>query len=172
MVQLGCAMDMMLLWVSSIISLELMAFLLSLGSTGAPKMILRTLDVQISLIVAPIFHSLAVYGPFWFCFRNDALVGLCYNSRAHDPINTIDSIGFRGRLLRGRLLRGYLLSKCLLRGHLLRGRLLKGHLLRGGLLKGLFRGCLSRKCLLRGCLSKGSMSVAAELHVVEPLLGL
>ena len=122
MVQLGCAMDMMLLWVSSIISLELMAFLLSLGSTGAPKMILRTLDVQISLIVAPIFHSLAVYGPFWFCFRNDALVGLCYNSRAHDPINTIDSIGFR-----------------------FRGRLLKGRLL------------------------KGSMSVAAELHVVEPL---
>ena len=118
MVQLGCAMDMMLLWVSSIISLELMAFLLSLGSTGAPKMILRTLDVEISLIVAPIFHSLAVYGPFWFFFRNDALVGLCYNSRAHDPINTIDSIGFR---FRGRLL-------------------------------------------------KGSMSVAAELHVVEPLL--
>ena len=115
---IGCAMDMMLLWVSSIISLELMAFLLSLGSTGAPKMILRTLDVEISLIVAPIFHSLAVYGPFWFFFRNDALVGLCYNSRAHDPINTIDSIGFRGRLLRGRLLRGYLLSKCLLRGHL------------------------------------------------------
>ena len=131
-----------------------MAFLLSLGSTGAPKMILRTLDVQISLIVAPIFHSLAVYGPLSFCFRNDALVGLCYNSRAHDPINTIDSIGFRfrGRLLRGRLLGGYLLSKCLLRGHLLRGRLLKG--------------------LFRGCLSKGSMSVAAELHVVEPLLGL
>ena len=123
---IGCAMDMMLLWVSSIISLELMAFLLSLGSTGAPKMILRTLDVEISLIVAPIFHSLAVYGPFWFCFRNDTLVGLCYNFRAHNPINIIDSIGFRfrGRLLRGCLLRGYLLSKCLLRGHLLRGHLL------------------------------------------------
>ena len=114
--------------------------------------------MQLFLIVASNFHISAIYGSIEFCFGYDALVGLCYhNSKAHDPINWS-----RGPLLRGRLLRG----------HLLRGRLLKGHLLRGGLLKGLFRGCLSRKCLLRGCLSKGSMSVAAELHVVEPLLGL
>ena len=118
--------------------------------------------MQLFMIVASNFHISAIYGSIEFCFGYDALFGLCYhNSKAHDPINWC-----RGPLLRGRLLRGHLLRECLLRG-----RLLRGHLLRG-LLKGLLRGRLSRKCLLRGRLSKGSMSVAAELHVVEPLLGL
>ena len=134
MVQLGCALDMMLLWVSAILSLELMALSLGLGSTGAPKMTQCTLNVQISLIIASIFYFSAVYGPIELCFGYDALIGLCYhNFRAHDPIDR-----FRGPLLSRRLLRGHLLRGCLLRGCLLRGRFLKG------LSTHLSRRCLSK----------------------------
>jgi hypothetical protein len=74
---------------------------IGLVSTEAPKMTQCTLNMQISVIVASIFHILAVYGPIGFCFGYDALVGLCYhNFRAHDPINR-----FIGPLLRGCLLR-------------------------------------------------------------------
>ena len=111
----------MLLWASAIISLELIALSLGLGSTGAPKMTQCTLNVQISLIIASIFYFSAVYGPIELCFGYDALIGLCYhNFRAHDPIDRF---------------RGPLLSRRLLRGHLLRGLLLRGRL---------FRGCLFR----------------------------
>ena len=75
MVQLGCALDMMLLWTSAILSLEPMVLSQGLGSTGAPKMTRCTLNVQISLIVASIFHILAIYGPIGYCFGQDALVG-------------------------------------------------------------------------------------------------
>ena len=47
MVQLGFALDMILLLVPAIISLELMALSLGLGSTGAPKMTQCTLNMQI-----------------------------------------------------------------------------------------------------------------------------
>ena len=121
MVQLGCALDMMLLWVSAILSLELMALSLGLGSRGAPKMTQCTLNVEISLIVASIFYFSAVYDPIELCFGYDALIGFCYhNFRAHYPINW-----FRGPRLRGRLLR-----RCLLRGCLLRGLLLRESLFR------------------------------------------
>ena len=87
MVQLGCALDMMLLWVSAIISLELIALSLGLESIGAPKMTQCTLNRQISLIVASIFHISAVFGLIGFCFEHDALVGLFYHkSKAPDPI--------------------------------------------------------------------------------------
>ena len=67
---------MMLLWVSAILSLELIALSLGLGSTRAPKMNQCTLNVQISMSVASIFHISADYGPIGFCFRHDALEGL------------------------------------------------------------------------------------------------
>ena len=78
MVQLGCALDTILLCVSAIISLELMARLLGLGANGAHKTIPCPLHVQIFLIVASIFYISAVYGPIGFYFGYDALVGLCY----------------------------------------------------------------------------------------------
>ena len=88
---------MVLLWVSAIIYLKLMALSLGLGYKGAPKMTQCALNVQISLIVASIFHISAVYGPIELWFAYDALMVLCYhNFRAHDPINR-----FRGPLLRG-----------------------------------------------------------------------
>ena len=80
MVQLGSALDMMLLWVSAILSLKLMALSLGLGSTGAPKMTQCTLNMQISLIVASIFDISAVYSLVGFCFGYIALMGLCYRS--------------------------------------------------------------------------------------------
>ena len=63
MVLLGCALDLMLLWVFAIISLELIALSLGWGFKGAPKMTQCTLNVQISLIVASIFHISAFHGP-------------------------------------------------------------------------------------------------------------
>ena len=45
MVELGCGLDMMLLWVFAIISLELMALLLGLRSTGGPKMTQCTMNI-------------------------------------------------------------------------------------------------------------------------------
>ena len=51
MVVLGCALDMLLLWIS-IIYLELMALSLGLGAPGAPKTAICPLNMQISLIVA------------------------------------------------------------------------------------------------------------------------
>ena len=84
------------------------------------------LNVQISPIVALLFHISAVYGPIGLCFGYDAPIGPCYhNFRAHDPIDR-----FRGPLLSRRLLRGHLLRGCLLRGLLLRGRLFRGCLFR------------------------------------------
>ena len=73
MVVLGCVLDMVLLWVSAIIYIELMA--LSLG-LGAPKITPCPLNVQRSLISASIFHISAVYAPVGLCFRYDAFVGL------------------------------------------------------------------------------------------------
>ena len=120
MVQLGCALDMMLLWVSAIISLELIALSLGLESIGAPKMTQYTLNAQIYLIVASIFHISAVFGPIGFCFEHDALVGLFYHkSKAPDPIKR-----FRGPFLKEHFLRG-----CLLRRHLLRESLFIGRFL-------------------------------------------
>ena len=56
MVQFRCALNMMLLFVFAIIALELMAISLDLGAPGARKMTPCPLNVQISLIVASIFH--------------------------------------------------------------------------------------------------------------------
>ena len=66
---------MTLLCVFATIALELMAISLGLGASGAPEMTQCTLNVQISLIVASIFHILAIYGPIGYCFGQDALVG-------------------------------------------------------------------------------------------------
>ena len=66
MVQLGCALDTILLCVSAIISLELMAQLLGLGANGALKTIPCPLHVQIFLIVASIFYISAFYVLFGF----------------------------------------------------------------------------------------------------------
>ena len=116
-----------------------MALSLGLGSTGTPKMTHCTLNGQISLIVASIFHISAVYGPIRFCFGYDALVGLCYHtSGAHDPINR-----FKGPLLEGHLLR-----KHLFRRHLLSRRLLIG--------------CLSRQCLSRDVISYVKMNASGS----------
>ena len=84
----------------------------SFGVTGAPKMSQCTLNVQISLILASIFHILAVYGPIGFCFGYDALVGLCYHelmsSWPYGP-----TARFRGPFLRERFIKGCLLyPKC------------------------------------------------------------
>ena len=46
MVQLDCALNMMLLCVSDMMSLELMALSLGLGAPGAPKMTPYPLNVQ------------------------------------------------------------------------------------------------------------------------------
>ena len=90
MVILGSALDMMLLWVSAIIFLELLALSVGLGALGTPKMSPCSLNVGISLIVARILHISASYGPIELYFGSDALVGLCYYIlRAHDPINRI-----------------------------------------------------------------------------------
>ena len=73
--------------VFAIIALELMAISLGLGASGAPEMTPCPLNVQISLIVASIFHISAVYGPIGLCFGYDAPVGFCYHiSRAYSPI--------------------------------------------------------------------------------------
>ena len=56
MVQLGCALDTILLCVSAIISLEPMARLLGLGAHKTYKTILCPPDVQIFLIVDSIFY--------------------------------------------------------------------------------------------------------------------
>ena len=58
MVVLGCALDMVFLWVSANIYLELMALSLGLGAPGAPKMTKCPLNMQISLIVATMFLSM------------------------------------------------------------------------------------------------------------------
>ena len=87
MVFFGCAFDMMLMWVSAIITLELMTLSIGLGGPVAPKTTPCPLNVQISLIVDSIFQISAIYGLFWLCFRYDADVGLCYHIfRAHGPI--------------------------------------------------------------------------------------
>ena len=87
MVQFRCASNMMLLCVFDIIALELMAISLGLGAPKALEMTPCPLNVQISLIVASIFHISAVYGPIKLCFGYDAFVGFCYHiSRAHVPI--------------------------------------------------------------------------------------
>ena len=91
-----------------------------MGSIGAPKMTQCTLNAQISLIVASIFHISAVFGPIGFCFEHDALVGLFYHkSKVPDPIKR-----FRGPFLKEHFLRG-----CLLRRHLLRESLFIGRFL-------------------------------------------
>ena len=78
---------MMLLCVFAIITLELMAISLGLGASGAPKMTPCPLNVQISLIVASIFHIPAVYGPIGLCFGYDAPVGFWYLIfKTHGPI--------------------------------------------------------------------------------------
>ena len=79
MVQFRCALNMMLLCVFAIIALELMAISLGLGASGAPEMTPCPLNVQISPIVASIFHISAVYGPIGLCFGYDAPVGFCYH---------------------------------------------------------------------------------------------
>ena len=53
-----------------------MALSLGLGAPGAPKMTRCPLNVGITLIVALIFHILAVYGPIGLCFEYDAPVCL------------------------------------------------------------------------------------------------
>ena len=84
MVQFRCALNMMLLYISAIISLEFMA--LSLG-LRAPRMTPCPLNVRISLIVASIFHISAVYSPIGLCFGYDVRIGFCYHiSRAHGRI--------------------------------------------------------------------------------------
>ena len=74
MVQLGCALDTILLCLSAVISLELMA---KFRGPWGHKMILCPLDVQIFLIVASIFYITAVYGPIGLWFEYDAVVGIC-----------------------------------------------------------------------------------------------
>ena len=102
-----------------------------------------------------------------FCFGYDALVVICYhNCRAHDTINR-----FRAPFLRGCLLKGCFLRGCLLRGSLFRGHRLSGRLLKRCLLRGHIKLIFLKMSFQRTSypMSK-SMSVAAELHVVEPLL--
>ena len=95
MVLLGCALDMMLLWVSAIISLKPIALSLGLGAPRAPKMTPCPLNVRISLIVASILQISAVYVLIGLGFGYDAPVGLCYHIfKAHG-----------GCLLRGQLFR-------------------------------------------------------------------
>ena len=77
MVQLGCALDTILLCVSAIISLEPMAGLLGLGAHKTYKTILCPPDVQIFLIVDSIFYISTVYGPIGLCFEYDAVAGFC-----------------------------------------------------------------------------------------------
>ena len=134
-----------------------MAISLGLRASGASEMTPCPLNVQISPIVASIFHISAVYGPIWLCFGYDASIGPFY----HNPFDQfrgplLRGCLLRGCLLRGRLLRGHLLRRCLLRGLLLRGRLfrclfrvrlLSGQLLSGCPLRGLFSRRLSRRCL-------------------------
>ena len=84
MVLLGCALDMMPLRVYATTYLELMAPSLDLGAPGAPKTTICPLNMQISLIVAPIY---AIYGLISLCFEYDAPLCLCYHSpRAHGHI--------------------------------------------------------------------------------------
>ena len=60
MVQLGCALNMMLLCVSDRVSLELMALSLVVGAPGAPKMTSYPLNVQMFDCNDSIFQNLAV----------------------------------------------------------------------------------------------------------------
>ena len=76
MVLLSCALGMMLLWVSAIISLELVTLSVVKGAIGAPKMTLYTLNVHIFLIVVSIFHISVVYGLIGLCFGYDAPMAL------------------------------------------------------------------------------------------------
>ena len=108
---------MTLLCVFATIAPEPLAISLGLGASAAPEMTPYPLNVQISPIVASIFHISAVYGPIGLCFGYDAPIGHFY----HDPIDR-----FRGPLLSRRLLRGHLLRGCLLRGLLSRRRLFRG----------------------------------------------
>ena len=88
MVVLGCALDMVLLWVSVIEYLEDMVLSLGLGAPGDFKMTPCPLNARISLIVASIFHISAVCGCIRLCFGYGAPVGLCYHiCGAHAPIN-------------------------------------------------------------------------------------
>ena len=91
MVQFRCAPNIMLLCVFAIIALELMAISLGLGASGAPEMTPCPLNVQISLIVASIFHISAVNGPIGLCLGYDASVGFSNHiSRAHDPMTRFE----------------------------------------------------------------------------------
>ena len=87
MVQFGCALDMITLWVFAIISLELMTLSINLGGPKAPKTTSSPIYVGICLILISTFQISAVYGIIALSFVYDAPVGLCYHIfRAHGPI--------------------------------------------------------------------------------------
>ena len=87
MVQFRCPLNMTLLCVFATIALELMAISLGLEASGAPEITPYPLNVQISAIVASIFHISAVYSPIGLCFGYNGPVGFCYLIfRAHGPI--------------------------------------------------------------------------------------
>ena len=83
MVQLSCALDMILLGVSPIISLGLTTLSLGLGALGAPKI---TPKVRITSVVTLIFDISVVYGPNELCFGYGTPVGCYQIFRAHSAI--------------------------------------------------------------------------------------
>ena len=88
MVELSCALDMKLLWVSAIISLGLTTLSLGLGAPGAPKITICPPNERITLVVTLIIDILVVYHQIEPCFGYDTPVGLCYHiSEAHGPIH-------------------------------------------------------------------------------------
>ena len=87
MVLCSCAMEMIPLWVSAIISLGLMTLSLGLGAPGALKITICPPNVRLTSILTLIFDISVVYGPIELCFGYDTPVGLCNHIfRAHDPI--------------------------------------------------------------------------------------
>ena len=77
MVVLGCALDMVLLWVSAIVYLEHMALSLGLGGPRGPQNDYVHLKPRYIAFLASNLDISAVYSGIRLCFGYGALVGLC-----------------------------------------------------------------------------------------------
>ena len=85
MVQLSSTFEIIIIWISAIISLGLMTLSLGLRALEASKITICPTNVQITSILTLIFNIFVVYGQIGLCFGDDTPGGLCYHiSWAHD----------------------------------------------------------------------------------------
>ena len=71
MVQLSSTFEIIIIWVSAIISLGLMTLSLGLRALEASKITICPTNVQITSILTLIFNISVVYGQIGLCFGDD-----------------------------------------------------------------------------------------------------